>query len=332
MEELIKIKLDRLIELFQQVSSEYKWEGSLTNHFAALTYTLNNRGFDKEKIEDVRDHMKKTTGMFSNYRGTSKIILSSLLACQYDNPKQEFDKIINYDKRMKEAGFKNNMYLPIANYALLASCSEEWVDTRINKALEIYSEMKKNHFWLTGGDDYPLSILLANSDDSVKTIIDNMEECYKLLNENGFGKTNGLQFLSHILGFRQEENKVKVLRCKEIFDRLKDNKMKVYSSGYAIIGFLSILGDKGYEAVDQVIEVVKVLKTTKKYKWLTKETHLYTAAALVSDVYIQNMKSQKDVIQTAIGISIEALIAAQTVAAIAAASSAASAGGASASS
>ncbi|MBZ9687265.1 DUF4003 domain-containing protein [Clostridium estertheticum] len=332
MEQLVKEKLDRLIDLFQQVSSEYKWEQSLTNHFTALTYTLNNRNFDKEKIEDVRLHIKKTTGVFSNYRGTSKIILSALLACQYDNPKQEFDKLLIYDKRMKEAEFKNNMYLPIANYALLATCSEELVDKRINKAKEIYNEMRSNHPWLTGGDDYPLSILLANSDDSVNTIIENMEECYQLLNENGFGKNNGLQFLSHILGFRKEENKVKVLRCSEIFDKLKENKMKVYSTGYAVIGFLSILGEKGYEAVDQVIEVVKVLKSTKKYKWLTKETHLYTAAALVSDLYIENMKEKKDLIQTSIGISIEALIAAQTVAVIVAASSAAASAGASASS
>ena len=326
MEELVKVKLDRLIELFEQVSMQYKWEQSLTNHFTALTYTLNNKNFDKEKIENVRNHMKKTTGIFSYYRGTSKIILSSLLACQYDNPSQEFDKMLNYDKRMKEAGFKNSMYLPIANYALLATCTEEWVDARINKAIEIYKEMRKNHPWLTSGDDYPLSILLADSDMSINNIIENMEECYKLLNENGFGKNNGLQFLSHILAFRQEENKVKVLRCKEIFDKLKDNKMKVYSGGYAVIGFLAILGEEGYGAVEQVIEIVKTLQSTKKYKWLTKETHLFTAAALVSDIYIENMKHQKEIIQTSIGISIEALISAQTAATIAAASGAAAAG------
>ena len=190
-------------------------------------------------------HIKKTTGIFSYYRGTSMIILSSLFACKYDNPKQEFDKMLHYDKRMKEAGFKNSMYLPMANYALLATCREEWQIIRINKAIEIYKEMKKNHPWLTSGDDYPLSILLADSDMPVNNIIDNMEECYNLLNEYGFGKNNGLQFLSHILGFRKEENKVKVLRCKEIFDKLKENKMKVYSGGYAVIGFLSILGEKG---------------------------------------------------------------------------------------
>ncbi|MBK5241715.1 DUF4003 family protein [Clostridium sp.] len=107
MEALIKLKLDRLIVLFQEVSSVYKWEGALTNHFTALTYTLNNRGFDKEQIQDVRFHMKKTTGIFSNYRGISKIIVSALLTGKYDNPKQEFDKILSYDKRMKQAGFKN---------------------------------------------------------------------------------------------------------------------------------------------------------------------------------------------------------------------------------
>ena len=326
MEELVKAKLDRLIDLFQQVSMQYKWEQSLTNHFTALTYTLNKKDFDKEKVQKVRNHMKETTGIFSYYRGTSKIILSALLACQYENPEQKFDKMLDYDKKMKEAGFKNSMYLPIANYALLTTCEEEWIDTRINKAIEIYKEMRNNHPWLTSGDDYPLAILLADSEMSVNNIIENMEECYKLLNENGFGKNNGLQFLSHILGFRKEENTTKVLRCKEIFDRLKGNKMKVYSGGYAVIGFLSILGEDAYEAVEQVIEVVKILQSTKKYKWLTKETHLFTAAALVSDIYIDNMKNQKELIQTSIGISIEALIAAQTAASIAAASGAAAAG------
>ncbi|MBU3183259.1 DUF4003 family protein [Clostridium estertheticum] len=321
MNQLVKEKLDKLIALFQEVSSEYKWEGSLTNHFTALTYTLNNREFDKEKIKDVRKYINQNTGIFSNYRGTSNIILSTLLSSKYESPKQEFDKILDYDKKMRKAGYKNNMYLPIASYALLTSCSGEGLDTRINKALEIYSETKKNHPWLTGGDDYPLSILLANSEDTVKNTIENMDECYKLLNENGFHKSNGLQFLSHILQFRKEENKVTVLRCKEIFDKLKDNNLKVYTGGYAMIGFLSLLGDKGYDAVDQVIEVVSILKSTKKYKWLTKETHLYTAAALVSDVFIENIKNQKDLIQTTIGISIETLIAAQTVAIIAAASS-----------
>ena len=320
MEELVRERLDRLIDLFKEVSKQYKWQESLINHFDALTYTLNKKDFDKDKIENVKKYIKDNTGIFSSYRGTSMNILSALLACQYDNPQQEFNKMLNYHEKMKEVGFKNNMYLPIANYALLATCEEEVADERINKAIELYKEMKKNHPWLTNGDDYPLSILLANSDTSVNSIIENMEECFKLLNENGFGKNNGLQFLSHILGFRKEENMSKVLRCKEIFDKLKENKMKVYSGGYAVIGFLSILGEDGYKAVDQVIEVVKILKSTKKYKWLTKETHLYTAAALVSDLYIENVKNEKVLIQATIGISIEALIAAQTVAAIAAAS------------
>lgn len=332
MEELVKEKLDTLIELFQQVSTQFKWEQTLTNHFTALTYTLNKKDFDKEKIENMRKYIKKTTGIFSYYRGTSLIILSTLLACQYDNPEQKFDKILDYNKRMKEVGFKNSMYLPIANYALLSTCKEELIDIRINKAIEIYKEMRRNHPWLTSGDDYPLAVLLADSDISVNNIIENMEQCYELLNENGFRKNNGLQFLSHILGFRQENNKVKVLRCKDIYDKLKENKMKVYSGGYAVIGFLSILGEGAYEAVDAVIEVVKILQSTKKYKWLEKETHLFTAAALVSDIYIDAMKNQKELIQTSIGISIEALIAAQTAAAIAAASAVSAAAGASASS
>lgn len=318
MEKLVELKLDRLIDLFKQISMEFKWQQPLINHFAALTYTVNKKDFDKVKIKDVRDYIKKTTGIFSSYRGAQLMMLSSLLASKYNFPIREFDKIHNYHRRMKDVGFKNSIYLPIANYILLDTCKEQYVDMRISKAIIIYKEMKKKHRWLTSGEDYPLSILLANSNDSVDKTIESMEECSKLLNENGFEKNNGVQFLSYILGFSHEDNIVKVLRCKKAFIVLKDNKIKVYAGNYAIIGLLSIIDEEGHEAIDQVIKVVEILKSNKKYKWLTKQTYLYTAAFLVCNVYIEKIKNKKKQIHMdGKKISIDNLISAQIVATIA---------------
>lgn len=319
MEKLVKERLDRLIGLLSQVSMQYKGQQRSTNHFAALTYTLNKKEFNKEKIQDVRKHIKKTTHIFSSYRGATITILSALLASKYEDPKQKFNKIFKYGKRMKKAGFKNSIFLPLANYVLLVTCEEEQVETRINKAIDIYKKLKKNRKWLTRGDDYPLSIFLANSDNSVNNIIDNIKECYKLLNTNGFKKNNELKILSHILGFCKEDNAIKVLRCKTMLNTLKENKIKVYHGGYAAIGLLTVLGDEGYKALKQVIEVVRTIEYNKKYRWLTKETYLYTAVALVSDVYIENIKNHKKFMQLNKQISIESLIEVQIIATLAAA-------------
>ncbi|MBU3180934.1 DUF4003 family protein [Clostridium psychrophilum] len=319
MEKLVKERLDRLSGLLSQVSMQYKGQQRSTNHFVALTYTLNKKEFNKEKIQDVRKHIKKTTNIISSYRGATMTILSGLLASKYGDPKQKFNKIFKYGKRMKNAGFKNSIFLPLSSYVLLVTCEEEQSETRINKAIDIYKKLKKNRKWLTRREDYPLSIFLANSDNSVNNIIDNMEECYKLLNTNGFKKNNELKILSHILGFCKEDNEIKVSRCKTMLNSLKENKIKVYHGGYAAIGLLTVFGDEGYNALKQVIEVVKTIKSNKKYRWLTKETYLYTAVALVSDVYIQNIKNNKKFIKLKKQISIEALIEVQIITTLAAA-------------
>lgn len=325
MNELIKQRLDKLIELYNEIASDFKWDGSLIRNFAALTYMLNKRDFKKDRIESIRKYIKKNTGMFSYYRGTQMYLLSYLLTSQFDNPEEKFDKMMKHHDKMRGAGFKNSLYLPIANYSLLITCEEEFVNARISKAMDIFEEMKKNHPWLTNGDDYPLAVLLANSDKTVHSSIQNIEECYKLLNENGFSKGNGLQFLSHILSFSDENNKVKTERCKEIYEKLKENKFRVYPSYYGALGFLTLLGDDSNTAVNQVMEIANYFKTDKKFKWLGKGTHILIASAIVSDVYIESKKEQKDLIQTSLGISIEALIAAQTAACVAGACAASAA-------
>ncbi len=321
----LKNKVDHMLDVYLKVAKDYKWENNLSQHFAALTYVLKNKKFEKEKIEDMKKVIKENTGVFSNYRGYTMFILSMLLCSEYDNPKEEFIKMMDYDKKLKEEGFKNNMYLPIANYALLLTCEEDLIDTRTKKSYEIYLEMKKNHPWLTSGDDYPLCVLLANSEKPLDTSIKDIEECYKYLNENGFSKGNGLQFLSHILSLGDESNSSKANRCVKIYDCLKENKLKIYSTYYASLGLITLISKNTDEAIDDLIDVAQYLNGLKKYKWLGKGMNVLIASAIVCNEYIEDMSNEKDLISTTLGITVEALIAAQTAAIIAgvAASSAA---------
>lgn len=313
----LKNKVNHMLEVYMKISKDYKWENNLSQHFAALTYILKNKEFEKENIEDMKIVIKENTGVFSNYRGNTMFILSMLLCSEYDNPKEKFIKMMEYDRKLKEEGFKNNMYLPIANYALVLTCEEDSIDTRIKKAYEIYCEMKKNHPWLTSADDYPLCVLLAGSEKTIDTNIKNIEECYKYLNEEGFSKGNGLQFLSHILSFGDETNSSKVKRCMKIFDSLKENKLRIYSSYYAALGLITLISNDNSDAIQDLIDVAQYLNGLKKYKWLGKGMNILIASAIVSNEYIKDKLNEKDLLTTTLGITVEALIAAQTAAMVA---------------
>jgi hypothetical protein len=314
----LRNKIDEMLNLYMEISREFKWENHLTNHFAAMTYTIKNKSFNSDRIKSVKDYIKDNTGVFSYYRGHTCYTLSMLLCSEYENPEAKFSSMLVNDKKLKESGFKNNMHLPITNYALLMTCNENEIDSRINKASEIYCEMKKNHPWLTYGDDYPLCILAASKKESVAIIANEMEECYRSLHDLGFSRGNSLQFLSHILSFSGEDVDTKTQRCRNIYDKLKENKLKLYNNYYASLGFLSLLGKESDNAVDMLIDLSLYMKDLKKYKWLGNGTNVLLASGLVCSKFINERKNNKDIIETSIGISIEALIAAQTAASIAA--------------
>ncbi len=314
MKNILKTKADKMFDLYLQIEKQFKWEHNLSNHFAALTYIQKEKEFDKDKIKSVINYIKENTGVFSNYRSNAMYILAMLLCSEYDNPKEKFSTMMIYDKKLKEAGFKSNTYLPIANYALLLTCEENLIDYRVKKAFEIYSEMKKNHPWITSGDDYALSILLAGFNKSVNDI----EKYYMSLNNVGFSKGNGLQLLSHILSFSDSNIEIVTRKCRDLYIKLKENKLKIGSDYYASLGLISLLDDDSGTAASDLIELAKYINGLKKYKWLGKGMNVLIASAMVSSEYI-NERKQNNLIDTTISISIEALIAAQTSAMIAAA-------------
>lgn len=172
--------------------------------------------------------------------------------------------------------------------------------------------MRKNHPWLTSGDDYPLAVLLAGSKEEISAIMTNIENIYHKLQEAGFSKSNGLQFLSHILDFSVEDDVVKARRCHELFTFFKKSGQHIYSAYYSSLGLITLLAEKSTEAADRTLELADYLSEDRRFRWLGRETIFLTAAALVSSQYLENMKRNNEVLQAVSFVTIEALISAQT--------------------
>lgn len=321
----LKEQADNLIWIYTQVNKDFKWKNSSNmNNLIALSHVMKEKAYSKEAIDRVNSYIKKNTGAFSCYRQKS-VLFAALLVLNFSDPEVHFDILLDYEKCLKEYGFRSYTYRPVSAYTLLLTCEEEKIDERIVKAHEIFSRMKKNHPWLTSGDDYPLSILLAASDNSLENIIDQIENLYDDLHRAGFSRGNGLQYLSHILSLTPDSDREKALRCKELYDFFKVRKLKIYSANYGSLGLLTLLSGKSREAAEEVVETSRYLRENRSMRWLGKETVFLTAASLVSAKYIKNMKENSSIMETNALITVESLIAAQTAAMLGATCAAAAA-------
>lgn len=96
-----------------------------------MIYALKNKTFDKNEFDETVKYIKKNSKWFSNYRGHQLYSTAALLLTKFSEPQQAFNDLLEYEEKMKAAGFKKSPYLSIAAYALLLTCVPGDVDGRI---------------------------------------------------------------------------------------------------------------------------------------------------------------------------------------------------------
>ena len=323
MQPVYEAKLKKLQENFQTLKSEFKWEHSLNQHLVALNYVMNDKVLNPERLKEAKAFVKENTGFFSPFRGNNLFTICGLIVSEKDLPHSRLKAMIDMVPMAKKAGFKRGYYLPIALYTLEKVYKGENRETFLNKAHLLYKEMRNHHPFLTGGDDYALAILLTNHGSGSEVI----ERNYRVLNASGFSKSNGLQMMSHILSFSDVDVTIQAERCKNIYETLKANKLKLYSDYYSAVALMSLLPEDNNP---DLIEIAHYLNRQKGYKWLGKGMNVLIASALIAGESVN--QAENGMVSATLQISIQSVIAAQQAAMIAATSAATTAAAASASS
>src|SRR6056297_1998148 len=302
-------KIETLLNHYHTLKNNFKWEHNLNLHLVALNYVLNNRAVNPDRLKEAKQFVKQNTGLFSSFRGTNLFPICGLVVSENDLGLSRLKSMIGNVKLAKKCGFKGGNYLPVALYTLDKVYKGSDTEGFLKKAHDLYKEMKSNHPFLTGGDDYALAILLAKSNGRTETI----EKNYNALAAVGFSKTNGLQMMSHILTLSDKETQIQANSCMRIYNTLKQNKLKIYSTYYPSIALMSLLPEDNTE---DLIQVAQVLKQQKGYKWLGKGMNVLIASALIAGESVNQIQS--GMLSTTLQISIQSIIAAQQVAMIAA--------------
>ncbi|SDY93029.1 DUF4003 domain-containing protein [Bacillus sp. 166amftsu] len=317
-------KLEQYTHIYAQLKGELKWKtsDSRTGMMIAAMYTGSDKPFDLGRFLEISSYIKDQVGMFSYLKSYHRFVVAATLDIHFTHYKKAFQQFLDIYERLVAGGFSRSIFTYLAAAALLPEESGQH-DTRIQRSMQVYKRMKEDHFFLTSANDYPLAVLLAGQSEKVETLMDRVERLYQKLAAAGLRKGNDLQFLSHILSLKKDVSEdMLVAQCTNIWNLLKQEKVKVKQMHYPAAGLLALLED-GEKEVHSIRAFIEKLQGDKLFRWHTDANIL-----IAIQLFVSQKGAESQAANTGLQTMIEVLIQAQQatmLAAITASSAATSA-------
>ena len=271
------------------VKATFKWENDQI--IAASATSFLNRGVlaDAAKLEDCKKLLKENTGVFSNFRGNVEVPMVAQLA-MVENPADKMKRTLKIYETLKQE-FRGSEYLVLAAAVMADMVSDEQVVKMTEKARNIYDKMKKDHPFLTSGEDSVYAVLMAVSEKSDDALMEEMEVCYKKLKER-FSASNGVQALAHVLSIAEGNAEEKCNKVVALYEALKADGVK-YGKYHELVVLASLaLVPVEQSVLVEDIKAVDAFLTEQKgyggFFGLDKKTRLMHAAMIACSELSQN--------------------------------------------
>ncbi|RDW22326.1 hypothetical protein CWR48_01060 [Oceanobacillus arenosus] len=294
-------------QLYEELKSRLKWKVSDNQILMCIAslYVIGNKNLNMERLLQIADTIKRNAGFFSSMQSYSRFTTAAMLDVNFEDPEAQVPMLFDLYERCKAAKFPSGTYTYIAASIILKNQEKQGnPDSIIMKAKEIYDGMKKEHLFLTDASDYPLATLLAyeNRDD----IIQQIENYYEKLNNQGFRKGNDLQFMSHILSLDNHTNdQGLVTRSTYVADEFQRIGIKRKPGYYPVIAMLALLPQEEFD-MDAIFTMYEALNQEKYFRW-QKDMNLIMAVSF----FVSKKLGHDELAETRIITTLETIIQAQ---------------------
>ncbi|WP_304509497.1 DUF4003 family protein [Anaerotignum sp.] len=321
----LSILCENFIENRDTIKATFGWESTYLYPVCATIFTDKGQKADPEKMKSCLDILKNQVGLFSSFRGTGKLVMTSMLAID-NEPEQKLKNALDVFSLLKEHFF-SSQFLPLASMIITNLTEPEHYANIAKRTRHIYELMKKAHPFLTSSEDSVFAALLALSHLTDEQILTETKDCYDLLKPKFFS-SNAVQSLCHVLALSEGTAEEKYQRTMALFNDLQEKGYR-YGTNYelATLGVLAMLPKDSHSVIDDIIDVDHFLSAQKGYGFwgIPKKQRLMHAGMLVTSDYMGNPNNTM-MNSAAIGATLS-LIAAQQAAmcAVIASTSAASA-------
>ena len=302
MREALAGRCREFIENRDAIKRVFRLENQTLYPVCANIFCARSMPAREETLRHCNELLKRNTGLFSNFRGTVRMAVVSMLAT-CSAPEDRIARMQENYRLLKQYYFTSD-YLALVAMLLADTEGPRLPAETIARGREIYNKMKKEHPFLTSGEDSVFATLLAQSEKDDYALIADMEDCYAKLRST-FHAGNDLQAVTHVLALGQGTTLEKSARLIALFEGIKKagGKYGKYRE-LPVLAALSILPVEISDAVNDLMEVDAFLADQKGYRWwiVDRKTRMMHAAMLVADEYAPSAVSEAAAMSSAIAI------------------------------
>ena len=303
MNERTLARCKNLIKNKETMKSAFAWEDGLTHLACAGIFINKEQTANEEVLIQCKDILKRSTGIFSNFKSTAKPMIIAMLASN-ENPQLLMERGLKVYDLLKEE-FMSSVYLPIAAMIIAQYADEARYAELAQRTRRIYKQMRADHPFLTSGEDSTFCALMALLDKPDEVLLGDAEECYKIL-KNNFFSSNAVQSLSHVLAMCDGEPENKCQKTMELFQKLKEAGHK-YGTSYELptLGVLAMADGNQDEIAAEMAEIDQWLSEQKGFGFfssISAKQRLMYAGMIAQQDYINDKMMQSAAVNGVISL------------------------------
>lgn len=275
-----------LIEDYIIFKKVFKFEYNMLYIVAAGITSRSKIPLSPDRLRYCRDLLKRRCSAFSSFRGNMTMVVTAYLAAS-DEPELFLEDMLSVYNRLKDHFHWSSTYLAVSASIIAQLGDAGYYDKIIADTDLIYEEMKKDHPFLTSGEDIALCALLSMSGKKYDDLFRDMEACYEGL--KGFVRVgNSRQSLAHVLSIYPQPASVKCERVIRLYKELKEAGCR-YGKGYELAS-LGVLAMSEWDYHNLVLEMMELHDYLKKKRGfgplsLSKSQRLMFAGFMLMDQY-----------------------------------------------
>ena len=319
--------LDRYSSVLRAFEANLPWYGTkdLLQYVAVGVLTVEGTGEEIAKgVHDLEESFSNALPWYrkSNIAGLVRLGLSASLysagigASEFLEAHQAAQDFAGSHKRSMKGVFGM-----LATFILCLQREDAVIErAQVDRLFEIYREMKKYHWWLTGSDDLPACAALVPLPGTAEEVGASTEAMFTgLKSKAGFKTSEALQQAANFLCLTRLPPEEACDRAHQIAEALRERGCSVGKSEYEEVSILCGIPISVDKIADHVFDFYEHLPNQS---WWTSKTKRFDTASSIAIVSMLKTEELAGLADLKALLALQGIIAAQQAAAAAAAAAA----------